>query len=143
MLNQLGDEKLYYTEPLFVSRSSQTKKITAIAFNYPKEYENRVPGAGDCGKYMDNTSSKTLKFVLTDLKPGTSFEIETLDNTHGNAINDYKAMGSPHSPNREQTALLKDYAWKTTKEIVRADNNGSLTINKEISPWSCLLIREL
>lgn len=143
MLNQLGDEKLYYTDPLFVSRSSQTKKITAIAFNYPKEYENRVPGAGDCGKYMDNTSSKTLKFVLTDLKPGTSFEIETLDNTHGNAINDYKAMGSPHSPNREQTALLKDYAWKTTKEIVRADNNGSLTINKEISPWSCLLIREL
>lgn len=35
------------------------------------------------------------------------------------------------------------FSQETTKEIVRADNNGSLTINKEISPWSCLLIREL
>ena len=39
MLHQLGDEKLYYADPLFVSRSSETGKITALAFNYPEEYE--------------------------------------------------------------------------------------------------------
>ena len=45
MLHQLGDEKLYYTDPVFVSRSSETGKITALAFNYPKEYEIAVPSA--------------------------------------------------------------------------------------------------
>lgn len=143
MLNQLGNEKLYYNEPLFVSRSSNTGKITAIAYNYPKEYENKVPSADDCGKYMNNTSPKTVNFTLNNLKPGATFEIETLDNNHGNTINDYKLIGAPHSPTREETNLLKEMAWKTTKEIVRTDKSGSININREISPWSCILIREL
>lgn len=35
------------------------------------------------------------------------------------------------------------FSQETTKEIVRADNNGSLTVNKEVLLCRCLLIREL
>jgi len=143
MLNQLGDEKLYYADPLFVSRSSQTGKVTALAFNYPKEYERKVPSAEDCGNYMNNTSPKTLNFTLSNLKPNAVFEVEILDDKHGNAINDYKIIGEPHSPNQQQTLFLKDQAWRTSKEIVSANGNGTLKIYKEIAPWSCVMIREL
>lgn len=143
MLNQLGDKKLYYTDPLFVSRSSTTGKVTAVAFNYPKEFEQRVPGGRDCSTFMENVSSKMVDLRLINLKPGTVFEIETLDKDHGNVIDKYRLMGSPHSPNRAETAVLKQEGWNTAKEIVKVGNNGILEWKRELAPWSCVLIREL
>jgi len=142
MLNQLGDEKLYYSEPLFVSRNSNNGKISAIAFNYPKEFEQKVPGAEDAGRYM-KASSKSINMTLKNLKPGAIFEIEQLDNENGNVFSRYEEMGSPKSPNREETAMLKRIAWGTSKATVKADENGMLTVSKELTPWSCVLIREL
>ena len=143
MLNQLGDEKLYYTDPLFVSRSSRTGKVTAVAFNYPKEFEQRVPGGRDCATFMENVSSKTIDLKLTNLKPGTVIEVETLDKDHGNVIDKYRLMGSPHSPNRAETAILKQEGWNTAKEIVKVGADGILEWKRALSPWSCVLIREL
>lgn len=143
MLNQLGDEKLYYTDPLFVSRSSKTGKVIAVAFNYPKEFEQRVPGGRDCSTFMENVSSKIVDLKLINLKPGTAFEIETLDKDHGNVIDKYRLMGSPHSPNRAETAVLKQEGWNTAKEIVKVGTNGILEWKRELVPWSCVLIREL
>lgn len=142
MLHQLGDEKLCYSDPVFVSRSSQTGKVTAVAFNYPKEYEEAVPAAPNFRNYMD-ASSKRLDLTLKRLKPGTTFVIETLDKEHGNVFDDYEAIGAPHSPTREQTAYLKQKAWETKKETVQADQNGTLTLNRELLPWTCVLIKEL
>lgn len=142
MLHQLGDEKLYYADPLFVSRSSLTGKIVALAFNYPAEYEEKVPSARDFSNYM-NTSPRNLDFTFTNLKAGTVFEIETLDKEHGNVYDDYCAMGMPHSPSREETDALKQKAWGTKKEVMKADMNGILTIKRTLAPWSCVLIREL
>lgn len=143
MLNQLGDEKLYYAEPLFVSRSSRTGKLTAVAYNYPKEFEQRVPGSRDCRTFMENVSSKQVDLTFTDLKPGTVFEIETLDKEHGNVIDKFRSMGAPHSPNRQQTAVLKQEGWSTAKEIIQVSKDGTLTWKRELAPWSCVLIREL
>ena len=143
MLNQLGDKKLYYTDPLFVSRSSKTGKVIAVAFNYPKEFEQRVPGGRDCSTFMENVSSKMVDLRLINLKPGTVFEIETLDKDHGNVIDKYRLMGSPHSPNRAETAVLKQEGWNTAKEIVKVGTNGILEWKRELVPWSCVLIREL
>lgn len=143
MLNQLGDEKLYYTDPLFVSRSSKTGKVTAIAFNYPKEFEQRVPGGRDCSTFVENVSPKTVELKLINLKPGTVFEIETLDKDHGNVIDKYRLMGAPHSPNRAETAILKQEGWNTAKEMVKVDTDGTLVWKRELTPWSCVLLREL
>lgn len=141
MLHRLGSEKLYYEDPLFVSRNPETGKINVLAFNYPKEYEQKVPGAEDAGKYMD-ASSKTVNFTLTGLDPNTIFEVETLDNNHGNAINIYREMGSPHSPTREETALLKERASSTDKEFLKPDNSGILQVSLELTPWTCILISQ-
>ena len=142
MLHQLGDEKLYYNDPLFVSRSSRTGKISAIAFNYPSEYEEAVPSAKNFNNYMQ-ASSKKVNLVLKDLKPGAVFEIETLDKAHGNIYDDYVRIGAPHSPTHKEINYLKQAAWNTVKQIVKVASDGTLTWNSELTPWSCVLIREL
>lgn len=142
MLHQLGDEKLYYSDPLFVSRSSKNGKITALAFNYPKEYEMAVPSAKNFKNYM-NASSKTVNFVLKGLKPQSTFTVEILDKEHGNIYDDYVEIGAPHSPTREEIAYLKQKAWGTKKELLKVSADGTLTFNRELSPWSCVLIKEL
>lgn len=142
MLNQLGDEKLYYADPLFVSRSSKTGKVIALAFNYPKEYEEAVPSAKNFSNYME-ASSKQVDFTLTGLRPGSAFMIETLDKEHGNVYDDYVEIGAPHSPTREETAYLKQKAWDTQKEVVRVAADGTFTLKRELSPWTCVLIKEL
>lgn len=142
MLNQLGDEKIYYKDPLFISRSSKTGKLSAIAFNYPKEYEQTVPSMQNFTNYMD-ASSKTLDIVLEGLNPNACFEIEVLDKMHGNVYDAYLNMGAPHSPNIREIEFLRQKAWDTVKEIVKVDEDGRLILKRDIDPWSCILIREL
>lgn len=142
MLNQLGDEKIYYKDPLFISRSSKTGKLSAIAFNYPKEYEQTVPSMQNFTNYM-NASSKTLDIVLEELNPNACFEIEVLDKMHGNVYDAYLNMGAPHSPNIREIEFLRQKAWDTVKEIVKVDEDGRLILKRDIDPWSCILIREL
>lgn len=142
MLHQLGDEKIFYQDPVFVSRSSQTGKVSALAFNYPAEYEEAVPSAKNFHNYMDATAKK-LDLVLEGLKPGAVFEIETLDKENGNVYDDYREVGAPHSPSREEIAVLKEKAWATQREIVKVGQDGKLTLKRDMAPWSCILIREL
>ena len=142
MLHQLGDEKIFYQDPVFVSRSSQTGKVSALAFNYPAEYEEAVPSAKNFHNYMDATDKK-LDLVLEGLKPGAVFEIETLDKENGNVYDDYREVGAPHSPSREEIAVLKEKAWATQREIVKVGQDGKLVLKRDMAPWSCILIREL
>lgn len=142
MLHQLGDEKLYYSDPLFVSRSSVTGKITALAFNYPEEYEEAVPSSKNFSNYME-ASSKQIDFTLTGLTPGKAFVIETLDKSHGNVYDDYVAIGAPRSPSREEIAYLRQKAWDTKKETIEVASDGTLRLKLELLPWTCVLIKEL
>ena len=141
MLDALGDEQLYNTDPLVVSKSSKTGKITAIAYNYPVEYEQEVPSAAHAKDFM-KASSKTLDLTLKGLRPNAWFVLETLDENHGYAYQEWCNMGKPHSPSRQQLDVLRQKAWDTQKEYVKADANGVLVLKKQLSPWSCVLMSE-
>lgn len=141
MLNQLGDEQLYNQDPLVVSRCSKSGYVSALAYNYPDEYEMMVPSVRNCNNYME-ASAKEVNFTLKGLQPGQVFILETLDKEHGNAFDAWQQMGSPHSPTREQTAELKVAGWGTKVETMRADSRGRLTVKRTLQPWTCLLITE-
>ncbi len=142
MLNQLGDEKLYYADPLFVSKCSQTGKISAIAFNYPKEFEQKVPSAADKNTFM-NASAKQVDFTLDNLSPNAQFLIETLDKNHGYAYDVYQQMGAPSSPTPAQTKYLKEVAEGTKKEVVEASADGKLRVKLDLQPWTVVLIKQM
>lgn len=142
MLHQLGDQRLSYDGQVFVSRHSDSGRITALAFNYPEEYIETVPASRNASSYM-NASPRDINLTLTGLKPGTTFIIETLDKQHGNAYDNWQELGVPHSPTRQQTAYLKAKAWDTQKETVNASADGTLTISRTLQPWTCILINQL
>ena len=92
---------------------------------------------------LEMETPMVLALTLTGLKGGASFEIETLDDDNGNAIKAWRAMGSPRSPTREQTAALRSAGDATKHEMVRADSTGRLVLRRTLSPWSVGLLREL
>lgn len=142
MMNMLGDEKLYYSDPLFVSRHSDSGKITALAFNYPDEYIESVPSARNFGNYM-NASDRNVDVSIVNLKPNATFSVEILDNENGNVYEEYKNIGSPRSLSMSETQHLKDKAWATKKLTLKADEKGKLDIKYVLSPWSCMVINEI
>lgn len=140
MLHQLGNQKLYKDDYLFVGKDSEIYNIVALAYNYPKEYENAVPSGSD---KREKGTSKKLDFLLRGLKVGSNFVIGTLDKDHGNIHNFWEAMGKPEPPTREEIKVMKAYADTMKKEYVKADKNGELKINHDITPWSLVLIKQI
>lgn len=140
MLHQLGDTKLYKDDYLFVSRNSDNGKVSALAYNYPKEYEGAVPSGAN---KREKGTSKPLSFSMENLKPGTQFKIETLDKDHGNIYNYWESMGKPEPPTREQVKVMKAYAETLKTEIMTVGNDGKLNIEKTLTPWSVVLIKQI
>ncbi|WP_321373345.1 hypothetical protein [uncultured Draconibacterium sp.] len=140
MLHQLGDEKLYKDDYLFVSRDSGDGKVSALAYNYPEEYVDAVPAGRN---KREEGTSKPLNFSLENLKPGTQFKIETLDKDHGNIHNYWEAMGKPEPPTREQIKVMKAYAENLKTEIVTVGEDGILDIDQTLTPWSVVLIQQM
>ncbi len=140
MLHQLGTEKLYSNDHLFVSRREGSGKVVALAYNYPKEFANLAPSGRLRGK---SAASRPLKLELIDLKPGTMFKMEILDETSGNIHPFWRAMGSPEPPTREQVKIMKDFAENLRTETFVADKDGKLTINYELTPWCVALIEQI
>ena len=142
LLNSLGDRRLYYEDPLVVTKDSKSGKVSAICFNYPEEYLSCMPSEHCVENYME-ASSRQVDFTLTGLRRGARFSLELIDDTHGNAYRRWQEMGSPHSPTREQIAELKAAAWDTVHEELHANKHGRLRVTRDLSPWAFFLIKEI
>jgi len=140
MLNQLGDEKIFSNNYLFVSKRSNNGQIVALAYNYPKEYEHAVPSGN---RKLEKGTSKELNLSLKGLKPGAIFKIEILDKDHGNIHNYWEKMGKPNPPTRAQIKVMKEVANSLDTRMVSADKNGELNIHQTLTPWSVVLINQV
>ncbi|WP_158848549.1 GH39 family glycosyl hydrolase [Algibacter sp. L1A34] len=143
MLHQLGDEEIYKNDYLFVSKKSGSGKVVALAYNYPEDHYSAVPASIKKIDKYESGATRQLKLELTDLKPGTQFKIETLDKDHGNIYNYWEKMGKPEPPTREQIKVMKQYAENLKTEIITADKNGELKLDRVLSPWSLVLIEQV
>jgi xylan 1,4-beta-xylosidase len=95
---------------------------------------------------MQSTIAEALEnspSISRTCQPGASFVIETLDKQHGDAVAAWEAMGKPEPPNQQQTQLLREEAWATRKDIVRADSDGNLHIETSLPPWALMSIRQM
>ncbi len=144
-LNQLGDQLLSRTDGAIVTRDKTSGRIVALAYNYPPEEKIALPltDTVEQADALDATgSSRDFDLHLRGLPPSASFELETLDRQHGDAVPVWESMGRPEPPTREQTKALREAAWATQKEIVRADISGNLDLHRALSPWSLVLVRQ-
>ena len=69
--------------------------------------------------------------------------MEILDKDHGNIHNFWEDMGKPEPPTREEIKEMKAYANTMKTDYLKADKNGVLHVNHEITPWSVVLIEQI
>jgi xylan 1,4-beta-xylosidase len=145
MMNELGDEMVAQKQGVVVTRDKTSGRIAALAYNYPPEEKVSLPltnSLADADKIDASGSARDLDIHLHGLPPNASFLIETLDRQHGDAVVAWESMGRPEPPNPAQTKALREAAWATEKEIVRADGSGALDVHRKIAPWSLVLVKQ-
>jgi xylan 1,4-beta-xylosidase len=145
-MNELGDTTLAATPGAIVTRDSHDLHITAVAYNYPAAVKVSLPKSAtldDADKLVATGAPRSLSITITGLPPGASILLETLDKTHGNAVATWEQMGRPEPPTRDQTSLLRQSAWSTSREYTHADKQGSLVIHRQLDPWSVMLIKQM
>lgn len=145
LMNELGDELLQATEGAVISRGKASGHIAVLAYNYPVEEKISLPVTGsieEADQIDASGSPRQLDVHLTGLAPHASFLVETLDRQHGDALVAWEDMGKPETPNQAQTAMLREQAWSTNKEVIRADSQGHLDLARPIAPWSLVLLKQ-
>lgn len=143
MLHQLGDCLVHYDGTVAVSRCSDSGKIVALAFNYPVEFESHVPAQADCGSYMQGVSPKHVSLTMTNLAPNTIFELELLDSEHGDVSGAMASMHLDSDPTREEIDALRSISNDTQKVVLASDADGNLTLEQDLQPWACAMIRQI
>jgi xylan 1,4-beta-xylosidase len=146
-MNALGDELLGKFPGGVVTRCSNTKELSAIAYHYPPEMPQTVLASFDLRDKAYETLAlgrpEHLNVELTGLKPGAKILVETLDKQNGNAMDAWESLGKPENPTREQTKFLREKGVATKQGHFAADNKGNFKLERSIEPWSVVLIREL
>jgi xylan 1,4-beta-xylosidase len=144
-LNALGDEVLAKTNGVIITRHSDTGKVTALAYLYPPEVKISLPTSSsltNAENMMTNGHPEQLTILLAGLPRRATFLVETLDKDHGNAVAAWEAMGKPEPPTREQAAELRKAAMAVKQENFHADESGRFVLERQIEPWSLVLIQQ-
>ncbi|MDR2382088.1 MAG: hypothetical protein LBE08_13150 [Bifidobacteriaceae bacterium] len=150
MLNGLGDELLARTTGAVVSREAGTGKVSAVVYHYPDEVARTVPPSMDAAGVGRSIAEATLaqgterdlSLAIDGLSPSSRFAVTSIDAVAGNIVAAWQAMGSPLNLSRLQSEALTE-ASRPRQEFVQADAQGSLRLERRLSPWTVLALRQL
>lgn len=147
LLNTLGTEVIEHTPAGIITRDSSNGKISALAYHYPPEVTQTIPGSYESRDVAEATlatgEDTEVAFELSGLPAKAALILEVVDQNHGDAMSAWKKMGSPEPLSREQTAHLKAAARATKIETYMADENGAFSLNLTVSPWSLISLRQV
>ena len=144
LLHALGDERIAQGPGWIATRQARTGALAALAYHYPPEMPQAAPTSAGSREVAERTlalgAPEPLRIDVTGLGAGARVTVETLDAAHGNAMAAWRAMGSPEPPTREQVRLLREAAHATRVEGVAADTEGVFRLERELAPWSVVLV---
>lgn len=147
-LHNLGNRLLQTDDGYAVTSDSNTGRLSALFYNYPEEMnEMAVPVASegfDSADRLSRTGSeKEFTVKITDLKPGTLLEIETVNREKGCSVVLWDKMERPDYLKPEQINKLKEAGANTGISYVRADENGNLELDLKLEPWQVTAVRQI
>ncbi|MCL2660941.1 MAG: glycosyl hydrolase [Acidobacteriaceae bacterium] len=127
LLHKLGDTRLHSdSESSLVTRRKDGTLVIAL-WNY----------AEPAAKPDPSEPSKTFELAFAGIPKNAVARVSRLDETHGNVLVAYDAMGKPSWPTREQTAQLQAAAKLAPPERMSL-SNGRLKI--EVPPRGLVLL---
>jgi xylan 1,4-beta-xylosidase len=148
-LNLLGDQCLARGDGFIVAKNSITGGLSALAYHYPTEMTKAAPGHFRASppeaaeEALSDCRPTDLALDWSGLAPHAPVLVETLDRDNGDALSAWKAMGNPDAPTREQTAILKEAAAATRKEILHADSSGRFVLNHIVPPCGVVMVKQI
>jgi xylan 1,4-beta-xylosidase len=146
-LNALGNEIILKEDGFMLTKHNANNFLTGIFYNYPAEVIEAAPisiGSRDKAEKTLNTGNpQIINLRLTNLKPGSKFEIEIVDKENAFSLKSWQQMGSPEPPSREQTKQLKELGLRTKKIMLVANNKGELAWNYSLGPWAIALLKQV
>ncbi len=146
-LHALGDELLARTACGVVSRHADTGLLTVLAFHHPPEVTRSTPASYDDPAQALATaatgSPATLRIELDGVTSGAPFVLEVLDADHGDARTAWTRLGEPQDWTPARTAAVARAGEATAREHLTADADGRLMVERELAPWSLVLLRQL
>ena len=145
-LNQLGEEEIFRADGFLATRTKCEGSVRAVICHLPADHPH--------GPTFDSSleaAERTLatgapisrEIEIQDLSPNAAVLVETVDASHGFALRQWQAMGSPSSPTPDQTSILRKFAWDTHRQIVSVKKNGVLNLKLNLAPWAVALVREI
>lgn len=141
MLHLLGDEMIYNKDGIVITRHKDSKRITAIVYNYPSGIRTVPTGAAE--QVMSMGEERAFNIKLTNVHPDARFNVEILDAENGNAIRAWKEAGSPEIPTKDQAQTLRAMAMSVREEQILASATGILQVGKSLKQWGVALIDEV
>ncbi|ROP49104.1 MULTISPECIES: GH39 family glycosyl hydrolase [unclassified Rathayibacter] len=145
-LSSLGDEVLTLGSHGVVTRDSATGRLTALLHHYPDDVTQSVPASFDSRDVAEATlrlgSVTMLPLRLEGLEPGSRFVIEIVDEVSGNAMHEWRRIGSPLNLSRTEAAAIDAFARATRRLEIEVDASGVLELSLAVEPWSIVLVQQ-
>jgi xylan 1,4-beta-xylosidase len=145
-LHLLGDEEIARAAGIVATRESGSGTIRVLAWHYPPEHRDTPPlsnSPAEAEKIVAMGAPRNLRLEIKDLAPRATLRLETLDASHGFCLPAWKAMGAPEPPTREQVKLLREAGWNLRREVLHADDAGTLRLDRSLEPWTVLILVEI
>lgn len=148
-LHNLGKEVLNQHDSRgIVTRCNETGLLSAILFHYPSEVKTSPPPAYNDRQAAEDLlkvgTRQTRSLVIDKLHPASLFKLEKLyPGGPGDAVSEWRRLGSPFSLDRSTTKQLLQHASNTEVSYLYADSNGRLEFSEELLPWTVVCISQV
>ncbi|WP_149202469.1 GH39 family glycosyl hydrolase [Actinotalea subterranea] len=139
MLNRLGPTLALQTEHGVLTRTAEGG-VAAVLFNYPDSMGTASVGGAtsyaDARRHADQGPARRLTHTVEGLTAGDVYDVEILDQEHGNVAEAWHRMGEPLNLSRQDVATLTRVADDLDRRTLTVDAAGVLTIDLELAPWA-------
>jgi xylan 1,4-beta-xylosidase len=142
-LHMLGEVEIARGDGHIVTRSADSGKLSALFYNYDAKSAVPMTNSFEAAEAAGRGGAAAPVCVTIDgVARGARFTLEFVDETFGNAMETYKKLGRPRSPNRAQTELLLAAANNFNTQILQAAG-GSLNLNFTLNRFAVALLKEI
>lgn len=143
MLNRLGGRIALQTEHGIITRTADDA-VAAVFFNYPDSMAARSVGTANSyaqtRRLAGEGPARRIVHTVAGLPPGNDYQVEILDQDHGDVASAWHGMGEPLNLSRRGVAGLMTIADDLDRRTLTVDADGVLTIDVLLPPWAVMSI---
>jgi xylan 1,4-beta-xylosidase len=129
-LARLHDTELALDHPSLRATRSPRGDVRLLAWNLPEVLETDLSG----GEWKTRGATRTDRFLLRGLRGRHRVRVWIVDDTRGNALHAWRALGSPDYPKAAQLATLREATEPVLLRDETLDLDGDFALGLDLAP---------